>query len=407
MSRVHPFRSFVSEDFVRPLMARLADHNPFYLISAACMLGGCLGVTNSLSWVSIPLPRLLVLIATINAYEAAVIGLALLLGGHGLWRDSRLLLLLEAFFLVDVTFLNAEIITNRLALGIAINTVLLIVAGVKLHFISRAIGGVALAKRIFVRVQLLVLAALPGVLCQINRHGAVSALDFYVMWWIVGLMPVAYEIIARLCPSRENTTQTLLGDVYTSLPWISLIGHLGIMHYVYGVDYFGAMAAPVLLGLTLVLNRLHPSLLATQRQLLALRVLLPTAAILVSLNDPYLLTMVLGHHGGLILTPTRLAMCAAYLVYVYNFALRQALVLVPAGIMAGLLYLLGPTAEQWGNLVSWALRDVQTGVDHATPTTAAQWGTISVVAAFIFLAIGAWVSLNHHPRTESLPDEIK
>jgi len=404
MSRVHPCRSLVSEYVLGPLLGRLADHNPFYLISAACMLGGCLGVTNSLSWVSIPLPRLLVLIATINAYEAAVIGLAILLGRRGLWRDSRLLLVLEAFFLVDVTFLNAEIMTNRLALGIAINAMLLILAGVKLHFISQAIGGVALAKRVFVMVQLTVLAALPGVLRHID-HGSVSAMDFYVLWWVVGLMPVAYEIISRLCRFSQRTPATLLGDIYTALPWISLTGHLGIMHYVYGVDYFGAMAAPMLLGLTLVLNRLNPSLLATRRQLLVLRALLPAAAVLVSLNDPHLLTMVFGRHAWLVLTPTRLAISAAYLVYVYSFALRQAVVLVPAGIMAGLLYMLGPTADQWNTLATWAWHDVQTGVDRATPTTATQWGTISVVAAFLFLALGAWISLGHHPKVESLPDE--
>ena len=33
--------------------------NPFYLLSAMCMLAGCLALTNSLSWTSIPIERLL------------------------------------------------------------------------------------------------------------------------------------------------------------------------------------------------------------------------------------------------------------------------------------------------------------------------------------------------------------
>ena len=32
----------------------LVRTNPFYLLSAMCMLGGCLALTNSLSWTSIP-----------------------------------------------------------------------------------------------------------------------------------------------------------------------------------------------------------------------------------------------------------------------------------------------------------------------------------------------------------------
>ena len=33
----------------------IADRNPFFLISAVCMLWGCLAVTNSSSWMSVPL----------------------------------------------------------------------------------------------------------------------------------------------------------------------------------------------------------------------------------------------------------------------------------------------------------------------------------------------------------------
>src|SRR5437762_3078566 len=87
----------------------LATHNPFYLLSAACMLAGCLALTNSLSWSPIGARRLLTLIVTLNVYEAALIWLALfLVTRRDLIRDGRMLLVLEAFFLVDTAFLNAE-----------------------------------------------------------------------------------------------------------------------------------------------------------------------------------------------------------------------------------------------------------------------------------------------------------
>jgi len=52
------------------LLRGFIDSNPFYLISACCMLGGCLALTNSLSWMSVPIPRLLILIGTLSVLTA-------------------------------------------------------------------------------------------------------------------------------------------------------------------------------------------------------------------------------------------------------------------------------------------------------------------------------------------------
>ena len=54
------------------------------------------------------------LIVTLNVYEAALLAIALfLITRRGLRRDGRMLLLLQAFFLADFTFLNAEVATGR------------------------------------------------------------------------------------------------------------------------------------------------------------------------------------------------------------------------------------------------------------------------------------------------------
>src|SRR2546423_9092500 len=100
----------------RPSLLRyLIDRNPFYLLSAVCMLTGCLLLTNSLSWSPIRVQRLLTLIVTLNVYELLLIGLALfLIVKRGLRRDGTLLLVVQAFFLVDVTFLNSEIFAANL-----------------------------------------------------------------------------------------------------------------------------------------------------------------------------------------------------------------------------------------------------------------------------------------------------
>src|SRR3954463_15048583 len=57
----------------------IVEHNPFYLLSAACMLASVLALTNSFSWSPIATRRLITLIVTLNVYEGALIALALFL----------------------------------------------------------------------------------------------------------------------------------------------------------------------------------------------------------------------------------------------------------------------------------------------------------------------------------------
>jgi hypothetical protein len=162
------------------VLARLQRHNPFYFLSAACMLAGCLAITNSLSWVSIPMPRLLVLIVTLNLYEAAVIALAAyLIRVRNLVRDGVMLLILEGFFLIDVTFLNAELATAHTIVGLVVNIALFLAAVVKLYFVTGLItldfrNGKALA----IVAQVTALFALPIVLRALNS-GEPTERQFY------------------------------------------------------------------------------------------------------------------------------------------------------------------------------------------------------------------------------------
>src|SRR4051812_2950150 len=155
------------------LVRLLAKHNPFYLMSAACMLAGILALTNSLSWRPIPISRLLLLIVTLNIYEAALIGLALfLIIRRKLLRDGKILLILEAFFLVDTSFLNAEIVTAHYALGVAINVLLYLLAVGKLTLVLKVLKPeFSFGKYGFLLLELAVLFGLPCVLRRID-HGS-------------------------------------------------------------------------------------------------------------------------------------------------------------------------------------------------------------------------------------------
>src|SRR4051812_29164580 len=102
-----------SVDFPQPrrshLYRVLVEYNPFYLISAMCMLFGLFALNNSLDWSPLPRHKLLTLIVTLNVYEGLLVALAVFLLRRGVLRDAMWLLLLEAFFLADVGFLNMEI----------------------------------------------------------------------------------------------------------------------------------------------------------------------------------------------------------------------------------------------------------------------------------------------------------
>src|SRR5689334_9951335 len=119
----------------------LVRHNPFYLLSAVCMLAGCLALTNSLSWTSIGMGRLLALVVTLNFYEALLLGLGLyLLARRGVVRDGLVLLVLEALFLVDAAFLNVEVFAVDLHVGLLTNLAVYALALTKLFVLFRALG---------------------------------------------------------------------------------------------------------------------------------------------------------------------------------------------------------------------------------------------------------------------------
>src|SRR5688572_33432018 len=94
-----------------PIVRLFIDYNPFYFLSACCMLLGIFVLNDSLDWSPLPQDHLLILIATLDVYELALVVLAVVLLRRGLLRDGMFLLFLEAFFLADAGFLNMEIFT--------------------------------------------------------------------------------------------------------------------------------------------------------------------------------------------------------------------------------------------------------------------------------------------------------
>src|SRR5215212_8922104 len=113
----------------RTLHAFLVHHNPFYLLSALCMIAGCYALNSGLDVRSGQVRSILVLVGTLNVYEFMLLGLGVyLIRRRNVVRDGRTLLLLQAVFLVDLTFLNAETAAASLSAGLALNAALWVLA---------------------------------------------------------------------------------------------------------------------------------------------------------------------------------------------------------------------------------------------------------------------------------------
>ena len=392
----------------RPLIVRLiTEHNPFYLLSAACMLASCLALTNTTTWNPIASSRILKLIVTLNVYEITLLAIALfLISRRQLFRDGRILLLLQAFFLADFTFLNAEIATaTRTVLdGLLVNVVLFALAAAKMGAVLRVLRPTFTRVQFaFVMVQLAILFGVASLFRWINVHAhAIGPRDFYVLWWVMALLPALYELLAsvdwrrNVALSVTPRAQTAPTTTYLALPYVSLVIHVSILQYVYDTPFYGANAAPLLLGLTLVLNRANPTTLMPRKDLAALRFLLPLAAVLVSANNPFSF-VARSAYPTLRLTTLNLAIAGAFLTYVYCFLMPYARLFLATGAVAAGVYVLGPSRQQMADGIQATWNWLTETAQRLMPKTTGDWGLVGLVASFAFLGIGFWVSLRRRP----------
>jgi hypothetical protein len=397
----------------------LVRTNPFYLLSAMCMLGGCLALTNSLSWTSIPLPRLLALIVTLNVYEGLLLALGLYLLAHrGIVRDGLMLLFLEAMFLVDAAFLNIEVFAIDVRVGLVTNAVVFALALVKLVLVFRAMRLRLDGTFGLILVQLVVLFATPGVFAYVTRggDGALPSGLAYAAWWALGIVALLAvlltrgerlnELLGEAAPGHE-WVQAVVRRSFVWLPFVSLVAHLVMMHWVYEAHLHAAYVAPLLMGAAVMLGAATPNPVLKAGELALLRAALPALGVALSFDAPAEMRwMPLGGASRVVVTPLSVSLGLAAGVYVYLYLARYALRLAILGGMAVLAYAFGPTpgqvaaaGQRWSE---WVIEAVVGAVMRALPKTTTGWGMVAVGAAFAFLGLGAAVSLR---KTPELKDE--
>jgi hypothetical protein len=402
--------TFVPRYTLRPsvrslLVGFLVHRNPFYLLSALCMVAGCYALNSGLAPRTAEVPKLLVLLGTLNAYEAMVVALGLfLVRRRGIFRDGRTLLLIEAPFLVDLTFLNAETGSVSLKAGALLSMLVLLLALLKVGVVLRVLGN-RLPRRAFafIALELAILLMLPSAFKWFEHRGPVTGSYFYAAWWAAGLLLVGFELLNRSQGAnfRDAGLARMVRRMYTALPLISLVAHLGMLHWVYWVRFSAADLSPLLLGAAVAMG--HATLKSSRPNLVLLRALMPAAAVGLAMFDP--LPFHVHLLGRVDVTSPMPTVGAAYLAYVYCFFLSYAPLLLGGGAVAVAAYSIGPSFWQivdGGRAGSQRLWDL---VMRFVPRTAVQWGVVSMSAAFAFLGIGAFISLRKGAPTEAVPVE--
>jgi hypothetical protein len=384
--------------FRAALVSFFVHHNPFYLLSALCMLAGCYALNSGLAPRTGDLGKLLGLVGILNAYEAMLIALGLyLIRRRGILRDGRTLLLLEAPFLVDLAFLNAEVGSVSVRLGLLLNSIVLTLALIKTAAVMHALWG-RVPRRMFgfIALELSVLFLLPTAFTRFEHHGDVTPAQFYGAWWIVGALLSVYELQSRFLGDApgpvEGGVRLFIGRLYVVLPLASLILHLSLLHWVYRVPFLRGDLSPVLIGFAFVLGR---SSRRAKGEIRLLRLVLPAAAVMLALESSPNIDFSL--IPRLSLTAVTLTLAAAYVCYVYSFFFKYAARMLVGA--AGLVFVaaFGPSMDQISYSVEWACERIANFVNWLYGRSAIEWGLTAMACAFAFLGLGASISLKKTP----------
>jgi hypothetical protein len=375
----------------RPWVQFLLDHNPALLLSTVLMLLGCYllngTIDGSAGAAASDRLQLLSLLGVINLYEACIIplGLVLIRRRRGAGRDGLWLLLFETLFLVNGTFLNVEPSArwgwtlNGVLFALACVKAAVILRGLKIPLVPRTLG--------FLVLQLAIIYGMPILLFNTSVDGRVPQRVTYGLYWLVGLLPVAYDLLARTGePLRLGLVQQVIRRTYLIAPWLMLVAHLGFSHWAHRSPFTPADLTPLFLGLTIAATRGR-----LPHDALGLTRLLPAAAWIVSFSAPQTLEWDLP--GGPTLHPAMVAAGAMFVTYGYLFSLTTAAVTLAAVSLAGAAYALQDRLVAIAGRVLRFMADLLRGMAALAPSSAAGWGVCAVVAAFVLLAVGAVTSL--------------
>jgi hypothetical protein len=327
---------------------------------------------------------LLLLMGVVQVYELLLTGLAwFLISRRRGERDGRMLLLLELVFLVDGTYLSAEYSAADPGGGVLVGLVTLAL-GLRFRLKAHA----------FLAVHFGALLGIPLLSAKMFQQSLLSDSVFYAIWWLVGILPLVQAWVVDEFQRRGLRKDWLrplernFRIAFIVLPYASVCWHAASMHWVYGLPFHASYLTPAILGLGVSLTLMGERWLS-RPWCIGIRWLTPLLALALSVQYPSELLFSLGSDvgGGVLFSPLRFALVAAGMVYVFSFwSYRWQPFLTSAAIT----FLLAGAGHSISSIVDTA--------NFLVPKSAVEWCMASIVGAFVFLGMGAAVSLSNDSR---------
>jgi hypothetical protein len=321
---------------------------------------------------------LLVLIAVLQLYEALLVGAGVWLVRSGRApRDGASALVLESVFLCDAPLLAAECVTASLWVGTAAAIALAALAVVKLAWVRRSTPG--LLDRVAAGVlgsHAAMGLALPAAAAHLASARLFGPAVLYGLWWSSLLLPIGRVVLRRHIAGAASPSRAV--EAWTWAPAALVLLHLWAVGYIHALDVHPAFLAPLLLGFTLT----------SRREQLVRQVALPGLALLLSIGQGAALGAPTAG-GALLATPlpvTLTAVIATWTYLAWRHRARWLAILAAASALAGIP---GAIVQDLAGGATRLLRTIGTLV----PRDAFGWGTLTVLAAFVFLAAAVRRSL--------------
>ncbi len=395
----------------RTLLRRIADHNPFFLISGVLMLAGCFMISGSAHDDPDVIWPVVGLVAVFNVYEGMIIALGIYLSRvRRFTRDAGFLLMLEVLLLCDVSLTYNELLLKSLPIGLVVSSTALALVGVKLLLLDWGLGLRTTKTGAWLITTLIaMLFVLPGLFRELIRMDLLREGHFYAAWWVLAAVPLVTAISQPwfiLRPSNDLQLDKLrlwTTRLLIMIPLASLLLHLCAAHYVNDRPIHLYILAPLVLGLTWAWVYRRSRSVTVQR-VVATTFAAGCAAVALSASFPA--SMAVPIYGGWaeLFSPLRLVMVVTAVLFTYVWLWRGAWVCLPAAL--GLVFTagLGHTVSAIGDRAQALIQRARALCSSLLPESIAGWGAVATAASFVFLALGAATSLvKHTPRAENEP----
>lgn len=371
-------------------MARsLHARNPFYLLSALSMLAGCFALSRALGTAPGQWKPLVALMGVLQLYELVLLGLAVLLYRRvNMPSDARMAFLLGLLFVSDSTYLNTELATSNpwAAPWVALAHLAFLVP--KLIFLRDTLGLTSLRTLALTVAQVAFLVYIPGTFSAVHfMDSKVHALGLgramlplvvYGLWWLVGALPVLYLWADRPPEHGDDDFARPIGRASLLVPGVSILLHLLTLHWLYDLPIYGAYLTPLYLGIAV--NVAYTLVRVSEGWRTAFQWGGPLVAVLFSRVYSDELVFTLGE--SFIVTPLRIALVGAAVIFWIHRSISERPSFVWASILTTSLAVSGPTFSamrlRWTNLF---------------PETYAEFGIAAVAVAFAMLLLALAVSL--------------